>query len=232
MKLHRRFIVMLLFLMLLFSSKEVKAHNPKDKQIKKSKAGYNILVDISNFRMYLIDKENNEPVKMYPIAGGKPETPSPYGTWKIISKSANWGAGFGTRWMELNVPWGTYGIHGTNKPLTINNPDSQGCIRMFNNDVEEVYRLVDRGTLVVIYGGPYNMYWNIFRKLKPGDKGADVLEVQRTLQDRGYYTGTLDGIYGEGMKDQVLKFKKDSKLQFTHYIDEDMYKTLGMEPFE
>lgn len=63
-----------------------------------------ILIDISVKRLYLIN--GNELIKKYPIASGKYSTPSPIGTWKVISK-AKWGGGFGTRWMGLNVPWGT-----------------------------------------------------------------------------------------------------------------------------
>ena len=102
---------------MLICSKTIKASSLNNKPIEKNKEGYNILVDISEFKMYLIEKGMKKPIKKYPIAGGKPTTPSPYGTWKVMSKSANGGSGFGTRWMGLNVPWGQYGIHGTNKPL-------------------------------------------------------------------------------------------------------------------
>lgn len=63
-----------------------------------------ILIDISEKRLYLLD--GNKLINKYPIASGKLDTPTPIGTWKIISK-ARWGGGFGTRWMGLNVPWGT-----------------------------------------------------------------------------------------------------------------------------
>jgi len=54
--------------------------------------------------------------KKYRVAVGKSETPTPVGEWKVVWKDYNWGSGFGTRWMGLNVPWGIYGIHGTNNP--------------------------------------------------------------------------------------------------------------------
>ena len=52
--------------------------------------------------------------KKYRIAVGEGKTPTPVGEWKVVWKDYNWGTGFGTRWMGLNVPWGIYGIHGTN----------------------------------------------------------------------------------------------------------------------
>ena len=63
-----------------------------------------ILIDISEKRLYLLN--GNEAIKTYPIASGKLSTPTPIGTWKVINK-AKWGGGFGTRWMGINVPWGT-----------------------------------------------------------------------------------------------------------------------------
>lgn len=68
----------------------------------KDKVGYEILVDVEASKLWLI--YNGEIEKEYACAGGKASTPSPIGTWKIISK-AKWGEGFGGSWMGLNVPW-------------------------------------------------------------------------------------------------------------------------------
>jgi len=45
--------------------------------------------------------------KTYRIAVGKGESPTPIGEWNIVWKDYNWGTGFGSRWMGLNVPWAT-----------------------------------------------------------------------------------------------------------------------------
>ena len=45
-----------------------------------------------------------------------------------------------------------YRIHGTNQPSTIGGRVSSGCIRMVNEDVIELFELVDEGTSVVIEG--------------------------------------------------------------------------------
>src|SRR5699024_8212874 len=45
-------------------------------------------------------------IAQYPVAAGKDETPTPIGQFHIIKKQKDWGSGFGTRWMELDVPWG------------------------------------------------------------------------------------------------------------------------------
>jgi LysM repeat protein len=58
----------------------------------------------------------------------------------------------GTRWLgfEKTVDYAGFGIHGTAFPETIGTESSAGCIRMRNEDVEEVYDLVAEGTQVTI----------------------------------------------------------------------------------
>ena len=56
----------------------------------------------------------NTQVRNYPIAIGKPSTPTPVGNYAIASKVLNPGGMLGSRWMGLN--YDTYGIHGTSKP--------------------------------------------------------------------------------------------------------------------
>ena len=186
-----------------------------------------ILVDLTEERLYLINTEKNIILKKYIIASGKRETPSPIGTWKVIGM-AKWSGGFGTRWIGLNVPWGTFGIHGTNKPGSIGQEASHGCIRMLNKDVEDLYEYVMSGMTVAIYAEPYGPFEKGLVTLKEGDRGADVFEVQRKMKEKGYYPGKLDGIYGEGMKQYVLKFKEDNELKINNNIDYEFYKKLGI----
>lgn len=54
------------------------------------------------------------------------------------------------------------------------------------------------------------------------------MEVQRKMKEKGYYPGKLDGIYGEGMKQYIMKFKKDNDLIINHNIDYEFYKKLGI----
>ena len=44
-----------------------------------------------------------------------------------------------------------YGIHGTDQPQTIGRSVSHGCIRVRNEDIEHLYRIVPVGTPVFIY---------------------------------------------------------------------------------
>ncbi|MBC8205881.1 MAG: L,D-transpeptidase family protein [Kiritimatiellales bacterium] len=60
----------------------------------------------------------------------------------------------GTRWMSFEdkdrPDLKGFGIHGTSQRDSIGGETSNGCIRMLNEDVEEVFLLIPRGTQVVI----------------------------------------------------------------------------------
>lgn len=107
-------------------------------------------IEIDTMKRVLKLFENGTQMKEYPVAVGKSSTLTPLGNWTIIKK-ALWGAQFGGHFMQLSVPWGIYGIHGTNKPWSIGQAVSHGCVRMYNYDAAELYNTVSIGTLVHIY---------------------------------------------------------------------------------
>lgn len=103
---------------------------------------------------------------------------------------------------------------------------------MRNKDIEDLYKIVKSGTPVTIWGGVFGPFGNGFRTLKPGARGSDVYEIQKRMKMQGYYPLYVDGIYGDGMKRYVIKFRKDKGLSITHNIDHKFYKALGIELFE
>ena len=54
----------------------------------------------------------------------------------------------GTHWLALDVQG--YGIHGTWEPETLGRQSSAGCIRLLNEEVEELYNLLPKGTAVTV----------------------------------------------------------------------------------
>ncbi|MFH1038204.1 MAG: L,D-transpeptidase family protein [PVC group bacterium] len=56
----------------------------------------------------------------------------------------------GTRWMGFDDPYAAYGIHGTTMPETVGSQSSDGCVRMVNADVDELFIFLPRGTRVTI----------------------------------------------------------------------------------
>jgi len=84
----------------------------------------------------------------YKVATGRAETPTPTGVFEVINKQLDPGGPYGTRWLGLSARG--YGIHGTNAPDSIGNAASNGCIRMFNSDIEELFDITNTGTVVRI----------------------------------------------------------------------------------
>lgn len=184
-----------------------------------------IIVDMDRLTLTLFN--GGEPFRQYPVAMGKYESPTPVGNWEIISKDINPSAVMGTRWMGLNIPYGNYGIHGTNAPHSIGSFASQGCIRMFNTEVEEVFKMVTVGTPVTIIGTPFGAPGMPPAILKFGDKGPDVLEVQRSLKRLGYIMWNPDGFWGNGTEKAVKSFRENNGLSGPNIVDEKVYKLLG-----
>ena len=202
-------------------------YDNKDAYIKQEDRNLSILIEVDKKLLYVIDLDTNEVVKKFVVATGKPGTPTPLGTFKVVEK-ARWGGGFGSRWLGLNVPWGRYGIHGTNRPGSIGYNASGGCIRMRNSDVEELYPLVKYDTTVSIVSGNSSPFGYGVRILRPGDRGSDVQEVQKRLKQKGYYDGSIDGIYGEGTKFALIRFLKDNNLPITDNIGPNIYEKLNI----
>lgn len=50
----------------------------------------------------------------------------------------------------MTLAGGQYAIHGTNRPSSIGTWASYGCIRMYNQDVVDLYQRVDVGTPVLM----------------------------------------------------------------------------------
>ena len=176
--------------------------------------------------------EGTQVLKRYTIATGTGETPSPIGTYRITSRFAGELGGFGTRFLGLNVPWGQYGIHGTNKPSSIGSNASHGCIRMFVKDSEELYGLIGNGAKVVIKGGPYGWLDHGLKTLHPGDRGSHVAALQARLLQLGYGYQWPDGIYGQGTQTAVSRARKALGLAQNDCADMAFYRAIGLIAFE
>ncbi|MBM3253262.1 MAG: LysM peptidoglycan-binding domain-containing protein [Candidatus Omnitrophica bacterium] len=136
--------------------------NPNIKTAMKLKiqtSKFSILIDKSENTLAL--KSNDEIIKLYPIATGSNNS-TPTGAFKIINKLVNppWYTEkgiippqspeniLGTRWLGLSKSG--YGIHGTTEPKTIGSQCTLGCVRMLNQNVEELYSILPVGTEVTI----------------------------------------------------------------------------------
>ncbi len=124
-------------------------------------APFNILINKSQNVLFL--KSGEEVLKIYHVSTGK-DNITPVGTFKIASKiekpvwfknggppipSESPDNELGSRWMGFDTD-PHYGIHGTLHPETIGQQVTEGCVRMKNEDVEEIFDIIPVGTQVVI----------------------------------------------------------------------------------
>jgi lipoprotein-anchoring transpeptidase ErfK/SrfK len=120
-----------------------------------------IVISIPDRRLALLVDE--EVVKIYRVAVGAKDTPSPEGEYTIINHSVNptfrhedveiapgKDNPLGSRWMGLSLKG--YGIHGTNVQSSVGKAASHGCFRMKKKDVEDLYARVQVGDGVSIRG--------------------------------------------------------------------------------
>ena len=120
-----------------------------------------VVVSIPDRMLVLL--ENDHVVSSYPVAVGAPRSPSPVGTFTIVTRVTNptyyrpgkvIGPGaanpIGTRWIGLSVKG--FGIHGTDEPRSIGFAKSHGCIRLRNQDVEELFERLRAGDVVELHG--------------------------------------------------------------------------------
>jgi L,D-transpeptidase ErfK/SrfK len=131
---------------------------------------HGLVINIPEMRLYLFPADaypgERVPVLTWPIGIGAEEAPSPVGSFQVKSKDENptWVVPASIlRTMEnprAVVPPGpdnplgdyrirlsidVYAIHGTNDPWTVGRLTTHGCIRMYPEDIEQLYPLVGPG---------------------------------------------------------------------------------------
>ncbi|MBI2453866.1 L,D-transpeptidase [Candidatus Peregrinibacteria bacterium] len=121
-------------------------------------------VDISEQRLRLFLGESE--IREYIISSGTFKTPTPLGRFKVLERQE---LRIGNKWQhyrmpmfQMFTPYG-HGFHGLpylvndqgifwNEALEhIGRPVSHGCVRLLQEDAEELYSLTDVGTQIVIH---------------------------------------------------------------------------------
>lgn len=148
-----------------------------------------IVVSLAEHRLYYYPppKAGETPVVItYPISVGKMDWKTPLGLTRIVDKRVRptWyppesvrrehaaegrplpravppgpNNPLGDYAMRLGIPGGAYLIHGTNRPAGVGMQVTHGCIRMFPEDIEELFKMVPVSTPVRIVHQPYKMGW-------------------------------------------------------------------------
>ncbi len=132
-------------------------------RLKILKGDVTVLVDKSDYTLTLL--LDGHFIKQYPVGTGKSDK-TPEGKFIIDNKLVNpvWYSSdgiyqfgdpenvLGTRWIGFEDKKGLYGygIHGTTDPNSIGKEMSNGCIRLRNEDVEDLFDYVKPKLTVVI----------------------------------------------------------------------------------
>ena len=128
-------------------------------KLKVEKTPFSVEVSIPKNILWL--KQGKHFVKKYKVSTGKGGN-TPVGNFKIANKliKPTWyyddkvippgdpKNGLGSRWMGFDLKG--YGIHGTIEPEKIGRLASLGCVRMRNEDVEELFDLIPIGTPITV----------------------------------------------------------------------------------
>jgi L,D-transpeptidase ErfK/SrfK len=146
-----------------------------------------LVINVAALRAFYFPKvAKDEPRKVitFPIGIGKVGWATPTGTTKIVSKRKDpyWTPPESVRKEHaeegdilpprippgpdnplgayaMNLGWPTYLIHGTNKPAGVGLRASHGCIRMYPEDIAEIFDGIAVGTKVTVVNQPLLYRW-------------------------------------------------------------------------
>lgn len=160
-----------------------------------------IVVNLTEMRLYLFSPQGDI-VGTWPIGIGQEAGMTPLGTTKIVAKELNptWIPPPSIRREKPELPaavppgpdnplgdralalgWPRFLIHGTNKPYGVGRRVSHGCIRLYPEDIAQLYRLVAIGTPVTFVDQPVKLGWRdgaLYLQIHPSKTQADLIEAE------------------------------------------------------
>lgn len=147
-----------------------------------------IVVNVAAMRLFYFppaQKGEKQVVYTYPIGIGKIGWSTPEGKTKVVAKETDpvWRPTASIRKEheengdpipavvpagpdnplgrhKFTLGWATYLIHGTNKPYGVGLRASHGCIRLYPEDVAQLYDMVKVGTQVTVVNQPFVFGWH------------------------------------------------------------------------
>ncbi len=160
-----------------------------------------LVVNLAEMRLYVFDDSEN-PVASYPLGIGRDGLSTPVGSTKIVRKKEEpvW---YPTERMRKEDPalprvvrsgpdnplgthalylgWHQFLIHGTNEPWGIGRRVSSGCMRMYPEDIVELYNRTAVGTDVTVVDQPLKLAWidnTLFLEAHPTQQQALKIEEE------------------------------------------------------
>jgi L,D-transpeptidase ErfK/SrfK len=84
----------------------------------------------------------------------------------------------------LRLGWTNYLIHGTNKPDSVGRNASHGCIHLYPEDIEALFKMVGVGTPVRAINQPAAAAWmgiGLYVEVHPSKDQADQIDMQQPV---------------------------------------------------
>jgi len=187
-----------------------------------------IVVNLPEHRLYYyppVKKGEAQRVYTWPISIGKMDWRTPLGTTRITDKreKPTWyppasvraehaargeplpaavppgpANPLGAHAMRLGLPGGAYLIHGTNNPIAVGMAITHGCIRMYPEDIAELFPLVKVGTPVHLINEPVKVAFVdgelLLEVHPPVDAQGQTMEPDLTV-----FEGLLEQALGESL---------------------------------
>lgn len=186
-----------------------------------------IVVNLPEHRLYFYPKTapgKPQVVYTYPVSIGKMDWRTPLGKTKVADKreKPSWvppesvrqehiangdplpavvppgpDNPLGAYAMRLQLP-GSYLIHGTNNPIAVGMAVTHGCIRMYPEDIEELFPMVPVGTPVYLINEPVKIAWVDGQLLLEAHPPVDA-EGQTTEPTLEVFEGLLEQALGDAV---------------------------------
>ena len=196
-----------------------------------------IVINIPEMRLYYFMKKIRM-VKTCPVGIGNKDWQTPLGIYQVTEKRIDpaWFIprllqekyGFkimapgaenplGEYWVRLGES--EYGIHGTHIPWSVGRMVTHGCIRLYPEDMEQLFELIESGTPVEI----------IYEPIKTGVlSGSVFVEVHKDIYDKieDFFLYGYHRLAERGVMEMVdlKKFHRALQDQTGHPVDITLYQ--------
>ncbi len=174
--------------------------------------GEGILINVPELRLYYFIAKYGA-VWTYPVTIGEKETPTPTGMFRVVEKEVDpvWNIPvrlqykynqksmppggdnpIGKYWLGLSRD--RYGIHGTDNAWSVGRILSNGCVRLYPEDMQKLFPEVPRGTFVDIVYQPVKfgfkrdrifveVHEDIYGRIKNMERHARAVAKKMGIED-------------------------------------------------
>ena len=164
-----------------------------------------LVINLAEMRVYYFKTPGEQPLT-FPISIGRDGLNTPVGKTSIVRKKEGptWRPTARMRKEDPELPasvppgpdnplgthalyfgWPQYAMHGTNKPYGIGRRVSSGCIRMYPEDITELFPMVPVGTRVTVVDQPVKVGWvedKLFIEVSPTQDQSIKIEEDGVLK--------------------------------------------------